>query len=246
MERQELLDQVRRQMRELANPARAQVSLRYFKTAPGEYGAGDQFIGNTVPDLRKIAKQYRDLPVSFVLRLLHSPIHEERVLALLILNSQFQRGSESQRKKIHNVYLKNMKWINNWDLVDCSAPLLIGEHLIDKATTLLDRLALDKNLWKRRTAIIATLAFIKRNRLEITFRIAEALIQDREDLIHKATGWMLREAGKRDSKSLERFLKRNASRMPRTMLRYAIERFSEPKRQRYLASSSTRTRALSI
>lgn len=233
-------------MRELANPARAQVSLRYFKTAPGEYGAGDQFIGNTVPDLRKIAKQYRDLPVSFVLRLLHSPIHEERVLALLILNSQFQRGSESQRKKIHNVYLKNMKWINNWDLVDCSAPLLIGEHLIDKATTLLDRLALDKNLWKRRTAIIATLAFIKRNRLEITFRIAEALIQDREDLIHKATGWMLREAGKRDSKSLERFLKRNASRMPRTMLRYAIERFSEPKRQRYLASSSTRTRALSI
>jgi 3-methyladenine DNA glycosylase AlkD len=246
VERKELLDQVRRQMRELANPARAQVSLRYFKTAPGEYGAGDQFIGNTVPDLRKIAKQYRDLPVSLVLRLLHSPIHEERVLALLILNSQFQRGSESQQRQIHHIYLKNMKWINNWDLVDCSAPLLIGEHLIDKETTLLDQLALDRNLWKRRTAIVATLAFIKRNRLDITFRIAEALIPDREDLIHKATGWMLREAGKRDSKSLERFLKRNASRMPRTMLRYAVERFSESKRLRYLATSSTRARVLSI
>jgi 3-methyladenine DNA glycosylase AlkD len=207
----------------------------YFKTGPGQYGAGDKFIGNRVPDLRKLSKEYKELPAGDVLELLHSEIHEERVLALLILNEQFQRGTEAQRKKIHSLFLRNVRWVNNWDLVDCSAPVLVGQYLLDQESKLLDTLASSRNLWERRIAIVSTLAFIKRNRHEPTIRIARLLLNDKEDLIHKATGWMLRELGKKQPDVLKLFLDQNALKMPRTMLRYAIERFPETERQSYLS-----------
>ena len=232
-----MLNEIKARLRELANPERAKVSLRYFKTGPGQYGEGDRFIGNSVPDLRKLSKQYRDLPIDPTLELLRSPVHEERVLALLILNLQFQKAEETVRRKIHRIYLKNHRWINNWDLVDCSAPILIGEYLIGKDTSLLDRLASSKFLWERRTAMIATFAFIKRNQQDPTLRIALALINDKEDLIHKASGWMLREMGKRAPRLLEAFLDKHAGKMPRTMLRYAIEKLPDRKRQHYLKKS---------
>jgi 3-methyladenine DNA glycosylase AlkD len=228
------VSRIRKHLRKLANPERARVSQRFFKTGPGEYGSGDKFIGNTVPDLRKLSKEYSDLPAKDLLEFLHSEIHEERVLALLILNEQFQGGTEAERKRIHRLFLKNIRWINNWDLVDCSAPLLVGEYLLDKESTILDELASSRNLWERRIAIVSTLTFIKRNRHEETVRIARLLLSDKEDLIHKATGWMLRELGKRNPEVLKLFLDQNALRMPRTMLRYAIERFPEAERQSYL------------
>jgi 3-methyladenine DNA glycosylase AlkD len=228
------VSQIKKRLRQLANPERAIVSLRYFKTGPGQYGAGDKFLGNTVPDLRKISKEFSELPANDVLELLHSEIHEERVLALLILNLQFQRGTEVERKTIHRLFLNNLEWVNNWDLVDCSAPLLIGEYLLQSESKLLDRLAASTNLWERRMAIVSTLAFIKRNRSDATIRIARVLINDKEDLIHKATGWMLREMGKRNLDVLKQFLDANALKMPRTMLRYAIEKFPEPEREHYL------------
>lgn len=230
-----MMREIKRKLRELANPERAKVSLRYFKTGPGQYGAGDRFLGNTVPDLRKVAREYRDLQKKDIVELLQSPIHEERLLALLILNLQFQCGTELQRKKIHRMYLNNMKWINNWDLVDCSAPLLIGTYLLDKDPKILNNLAASKNLWERRTAIIATQAFIKQNKYDLTLRIAARLLNDKEDLIHKGTGWMLREIGNRAPKILEEFLDQHAANMPRTMLRYAIEKFDESKRKVYLS-----------
>ena len=230
-----MIREIKRRLRELANPERAKVSLSYFKTAPGEYGAGDRFLGNTVPDLRKVARQYRDLRKEEILELLHSPIHEERLLALLILNLQYQSGMEPLRKEIHRLYLNNMKWINNWDLVDSSAPLLIGSYLYDKDTKILDKLAASKDLWERRTAIIATLAFIKKDRYDVTLRIATHLLKDKEDLIHKGSGWMLREIGNRAPKILADFLDQHSANMPRTMLRYAIEKFDESKRKAYLA-----------
>jgi 3-methyladenine DNA glycosylase AlkD len=229
-----IVNRIRKRLKALANPQRARVSAKYFKTGPGEYGEGDKFIGNTVPDLRKLAKEYRELPSPDLLELLHSEIHEERVLALLILNEQFQRGTDADRNKIHRLFLKNVRWINNWDLVDCSAPLIVGEYLLDKDSTLLDKLASSKNLWERRIAIVATLAFIKQKRHEATVRIARLLLDDREDLIHKATGWMLRELGKKNPDVLKRFLNQHAFKMPRTMLRYAIEKFPEAERQSYL------------
>jgi 3-methyladenine DNA glycosylase AlkD len=230
-----MLREIKRKLRELANPERGKVSLGYFKTRPGEYGAGDRFLGNTVPDLRKVAKAYRDLSKEETLELLHSPIHEERLLALLILNLQFEKGTEPRRKEIHRLYVNNIKWINNWDLVDSSAPLLIGTYLLDKDPKILEKLVASKNLWERRTAIIATLAFIKQNKYDLTLRIATKLLKDQEDLIHKGTGWMLREVGNRAPDVLEKFLDQNASNMPRTMLRYAIEKFDETKRKAYLS-----------
>jgi 3-methyladenine DNA glycosylase AlkD len=233
-----MLREVRKRLRELANPERAKMSLRYFKTLPG-----DRFLGNTVPDLRKLSKQYRQLPFQQILELLHSSIHEERVLALLILNLRFSHGSEAERKKIHNLYLRSSRWINNWDLVDCSAPLLIGEYLLNKDPSILDTLARSRNLWKRRTAMVATLAFIRKNRLDVPLKIATALLRDPEDLIHKATGWMLREVGKKSPLSLEDFLAKHASQMSRTTLRYAIERFPEYRRKEYLTKTISPSRS---
>ena len=226
----------RRTLKALANPEKAKILSSFFKTAHGQYGYGDVFLGVMVPQTRATARAFHRLPVEETLELLHSRIHEERLLALLILVDQFKKGGINDRQAIYNLYLSNTRHINNWDLVDLSAPQIIGGYLIDKDRSLLTKLSDSRSLWERRMAILATFPFIKNNDLFDTFRIAERLLTDKHDLIHKAVGWMLREAGKRNQEEEEKFLKIHYKCMPRTMLRYAIERFEETKRQNYLQS----------
>jgi 3-methyladenine DNA glycosylase AlkD len=228
---------VKRQVRSLGNPVRAAHSLRFFKTGPGEYGEGDRFLGLTAPMLHALAREHQHLPIREVTRLLKSPWHEERVLALLILVRQYRFGTSDRRCTIYDLYLKHTGYINNWDLVDCSAEHIVGAHLAGGDRSALKTLARSKELWERRIAIIATFHDIKRGDFRQTVTIARLLLDDEHDLIHKAVGWMLREVGKRDPEALRMFLTRNASRMPRTMLRYAIERFTPTERRRWLSSS---------
>jgi 3-methyladenine DNA glycosylase AlkD len=228
------VDEIRQKLKRLGDKERAAISQRFFKTGPGEYGEGDIFLGIRVPELRKLAKQYRGISPADVRRILRSPIHEERLLALLILVFSYSKGDDSERKKIFELYLKNTKFINNWDLVDLSAGHIVGAFLADKDKRILLDLAKSKDLWERRISILATSHYIGRGEFAQTLRISKILLSDEEDLIHKAVGWMLREVGKRDLKTEEDFLKRHYKAMPRTMLRYAIERFPERKRQRYL------------
>ncbi len=222
---------------ELANPSIAKHSQRYFKTGEGEYGEGDIFLGVRMPELRKQAKAFSILPLNDVLKLLHSNIHDERLAALLILVLQYQGGDHQVKKTVFNAYLENSKQVNNWDLVDCSAHHIVGAHLNDEKRDILFQLADSTLIWDRRIAMIATYYFIKRNDLETTFSLANQLRDDTEDLMHKAVGWMLREAGKRDRVRLEGFLKRHYQFMPRTMLRYAIEKFDKSERAAYLAGT---------
>ena len=226
---------LQRRLRALGNPADAAFLMRFFKTGPGEYGAGDVFLGIRVPVVRRVVKEFRELPLSAIQNVLQSSYHEERLAALLILVAQTARADAKHRKAIYELYLKNTRRINNWDLVDLSAPQIVGAFLTDKSRRPLDRLARSSWLWDRRIAILATFHFIRQNQSTDTLRIAERLLVDPEDLMHKATGWMLREVGKRDQPALEGFLAQYASAMPRTMLRYAIERFPEPQRRRWLA-----------
>ena len=228
---------VRRDIRALGSPERAKHSLRFFRTGPGEYGEGDKFLGLSVPEMRAIAKRYRDLGHKQVLELLQSEWHEDRVVALLLLVEGYKRGDDAGRHKIHRAYLSNTARINNWDLVDMSAGQVVGGHLDVSEISLLEKLARSKDLWERRIAIVATFHFIKQDQLEPTLRIADMLLQDSHDLIHKAVGWMLREVGKKDRKALDRFLSKRYGTMPRTMLRYAIERHPEATRKRYLAGT---------
>ncbi|MFQ5936069.1 MAG: DNA alkylation repair protein [Acidiferrobacterales bacterium] len=225
---------IRRALKKLSNRQHAEVSQRFFKTAPGEYGAGDVFLGIRVPEIRKLARQYEQLRVTPVRKLLRSTIHEERLLALFILARQFARASETERKRIYEFYLRNTKFVNNWDLVDGSAEHIVGAYLADKSKAPLYRLARSQSMWERRIAIMSTFHFIKRSRFADTLRIAEMLLSDEKDLVHKAVGWMLREIGKRDLPSEEQFLQAHYAKMPRTMLRYAIERLPARKRQAYL------------
>jgi 3-methyladenine DNA glycosylase AlkD len=225
---------VKRALARLANKDKARILARFFKTGPGQYGAGDKFLGITVPAQRQIAKQFQNLPLSEVAKLLASPIHEHRLTALLILVDKFQAAAVSEQQKIVKLYLSQTKFINNWDLVDLSAPKILGEWLVvhpDKK--LLERLAKSKNLWEKRIAMLATFAFIKQKQLRLTFDLAKQFLNDRHDLIHKASGWMLREAGQRDLPGLQKFLKEHKHKMPRTMLRYAIEKFSATERKKY-------------
>jgi 3-methyladenine DNA glycosylase AlkD len=226
--------EITERLHKLGNKKRAENSARYFKTAPGEYGEGDIFLGIRVPELRKLAKEYRDIPWSEAEKLLRSPIHEERLLALLIFVLLFSKGNPSTQKEIYTLYLNNTKFINNWDLVDTSAQHIVGIFLMDKSKKPLYRLAKSTNIWERRIAIMSTFYFIRQNVFSETLRIAQMLLCDKEDLIHKAVGWMLREIGKRDLQIEENFLKPHYNKMPRTMLRYAIEKFPAAKRQRYL------------
>ena len=228
------IDEIRTKLEKLADNERAEVLKRFFKTGPGEYAEGDVFLGIRVPVLRKLAKEYQTIATSEALELLKSSIHEERLLALFILVSAYAKGDESARKSIYELYLENTQFVNNWDLVDGSAEHIVGAFLIDKSKKPLYRLAKSKNLWERRISIMSTFHFIKRNEFSETLKIAAMLVSDEEDLIHKAVGWMLREVGKRHLKAEEKFLKEHYKKMPRTMLRYAIERFPETKRQRYL------------
>ena len=231
------LSAVKRDIRALGSPERAKHSLRFFRTGPGEYGEGDKFFGLTVPEMRAIAKRYRDLAHDDVLELLQSEWHEDRLVALLLLVDGYKRGDEARRHKIHHAYLTNTRRVNNWDLVDMSAGEVVGGHLAAEEISLLEKLAQSKDLWERRIAIVSTFHFIKRNQFAPTLRIAEMLLDDKHDLIHKAVGWMLREVGKRDRKVLDAFLAKHYRHMPRTMLRYAIERHPETTRKRYLAGT---------
>jgi 3-methyladenine DNA glycosylase AlkD len=228
------ISQVRRELRRQANPAKRAILRRFFKTGPGEYGEGDEFLGLTVPIVRDIVRRCRPVPPRSVLPLLRSPLHEERLAALMILVQQFAKADAITQASIHGLYLSNTKWINNWDLVDLSAPQVVGGYLVDRDRSELDRLAGSRDVWERRIAVIATFEFIRRGQFGDTLRSARKLIADPHDLIHKAVGWMLREVGKRDQAVLEAFLRRHCHRMPRTMLRYAIERFSPAKRRLYM------------
>ncbi len=225
---------IKKRLKQLASRETAEIQQKFFKTGPGEYGEGDIFIGVRVPDLRKLAKEFQDLTFSEVKALLASSIHEERLLALLILVRKYASGDETTQKKIYELYLENTPFINSWDLVDGSTHHIVGAFLMDKNKASLYKLAKSENLWERRIAIISTFHFIKHDQYQETLKIAKILLTDPEDLIHKAVGWMLREIGKRDGVIEETFLKKHYMKMPRTMLRYAIEKFPEPKRQKYL------------
>jgi len=228
------LDQIRAELQRLKDDQRAQLAQRFFKTGPGQYGEGDVFLGIRVPDLRRLAREHKAARLTEINRLLRSKFHEERTLALMILVHAYSKGDEAAKKSIYETYLKNTRFINNWDLVDLSAHYIVGHYLSDKSKEPLYRLAKSDSLWERRIAIVATAYFIKRGKFTDTLRISKLLLSDKEDLIHKAAGWMLREVGKRDLASEERFLIAHYRRMPRTMLRYAIEKFPEPRRQMYL------------
>jgi 3-methyladenine DNA glycosylase AlkD len=228
------LRDLRATIRAAADPARAAGAARFFKTAPGDYGANDKFLGVAVPALRKIVPANRALSRADWMALLQSPWHEERLLALFLLVDAHHRAEPSEQLSLHNEYLANTAYVNNWDLVDSSAEELVGSHIGTKGMRLLERLARSSSLWERRIAIIATFHTIKRNDFEPTLAIAARLLDDEHDLIHKAVGWMLREVGKRDFDSERTFLDRHASTMPRTALRYAIEKFGDAERRRYM------------
>ena len=231
-----LLIQLRKTLRFQADPKKAEISKRFFKTGKGAYAQGDRFLGVTVPQQRRIAKQFPDLTFKDLSVLLNSPIHEERLTAILILVEQFKNGNKLKRKAVYEFYLKKAARINNWDLVDVSAYHIVGAYLDGKYMAVLTRLAHSKILWKRRIAIVATFYDIQKGRSQPTLMLAEIFLKDKEDLMHKATGWMLREVGKRvSSQILEDFLCRFYKRMPRTMLRYSIERLPPHRRKVYLS-----------
>lgn len=239
------VSELRRALRSCADQKKAEILARFFKTAKGQYGQGDVFLGVCVPDQRKIAQRYSALSLQGIKQLLKSAIHEERLTALLILVAQFEKGNKEARKKIVDFYLANRDRVNNWDLVDLSAPKIVGVFLCDDRTCApLFEMARSKNLWDRRIAIVATYALIRKGRFDVTLKLAARLLSDSHDLIHKAVGWMLREVGKKDKIALLKFLDRHAAGMPRTMLRYAVEKFTASERKKYMTKSVTRlTRA---
>jgi len=227
--------QILKKLRELSNSSIAAHSQRFFKTGKGEYGEGDRFLGIRVPIIRKLINEYRTISRKETLELLESPFHEARQLALLILVNRYSTSPDTtERNAIYGAYLGHTKFINNWDLVDCSAGQIVGAHLFSRDRNPIYRLARSGNLWERRIGIISTFYFIRRNDFSDTLAIAELLLHDQEDLIHKATGWMLREVGNRNRNAEEEFLEEHSHEMPRTMLRYAIEKFPGKKRLAYL------------
>ncbi len=216
---------------------------RFFKTGPGEYGEGDLFAGVTVPVSRRIAIKYKDLSWPELASLISSRVHEARLIALLILVHNFKKGANKDREKIYNFYLKHTRHINNWDLVDLSAHEIVGGYLLERTRAILAKLARSSNLWERRIAMMATFHFIRHGQSDDTLKIAKMLLHDKHDLIHKVTGWMLREVGKRVSMDAEReFLNSHAHAMPRTMLRYAVERMTERERRKYLSATRNLTK----
>ncbi len=230
-----MIQKIKRDLRALADPKKAAFFPRFFKTGKGEYGEGDRFLGVTVPKIRVIAKKYTTASFADIQKLLCDPFHEARLLGLVILTEQFRKADTTEQNKIVSFYKKNLAGVNNWDLVDLSAPQILGVHCVrTENDAMLRRCAQSKDLWKKRIGIVATLAFIRENKLNQTFEIATILLHHEHDLIHKAVGWMLREAGKRDPARLKRFLKKHHRTMPRTMLRYAIEKFDASTRLKYL------------
>lgn len=225
---------VKADLRALANPEKAAFFQGFFKTGPGQYGEGDQFLGIAVPPQRIIAQKYRQLPPDETEKLVQDPFHECRLTGLIIWTNQARRAGEENRKLIFERYLQNRPFVNNWDLVDTSCPEIIGKYLLNKDRGVLYELAQTNHLWSQRIAMVSTLAFIRKNQFQDTFQLAELLLSHRHDLMHKAVGWMLREVGKKNSDALEEFLHDHAGRFPRTALRYAIERFEPARRKYYL------------
>lgn len=229
------LKELKKELRSLGNPEKAKLYQGFFKTGPGQYGEGDVFLGLTMPQQRVIAKKFTHLSISEVEKLLHSKIHEHRMTALVIWTYQFEKADDKTKNEIYKAYIRNTKWINNWDLIDLSTPSIVGNYLLDKKRDVLYKLAHSKSLWEKRISILATFSFINNKETKDTLAIAEILLHDKHDLIHKAVGWMLREVGKRVSQAEEeKFLKKYYKTMPRTMLRYSIERFDEKKRKFYM------------
>lgn len=231
-----ILDNVKKDLRSFQRPEKAKILMRFFKTGKGEYGEGDEFLGLMTAEARSVASKYPSLLPPEIGKLLASKIHEERVVAVMILTKQFRKADLSGKKKIYDFYFKNISGINNWDLVDCSAPLIVGGYLYlsKNPRHILYELAKSNDLWKKRIGIMATYYFIKEKDFIDALKIAEILLLDEEDLIQKAVGWMLREIGNRDIAVEEKFLKNFCKTMPRTCLRYAIEKFPEERRQKYL------------
>jgi len=230
-----MLTQIQQELLSKANPDKVKILRSFFKTGKGDYGEGDKFLGLTVPTQRIIAKKYYSkLALNEAEQLLHNQYHEFRLTALIILTYKFAQADEQQKTEIFQTYLNNTKYINNWDLVDVTTPQIIGGYLLDKDRSILYKLAKSSHLWERRISILATLAFIRSNQFQDTLKIAELLLNDQHDLIHKAVGWMLREVGKRNQAVEEQFLHKHYKTMPRTMLRYAIEKFDEQKKQKYM------------
>ncbi|WP_019502719.1 DNA alkylation repair protein [Pseudanabaena sp. PCC 6802] len=229
------LDDLKQKLKALSNSEKAKALSRFFKTDKGEYGEGDEFLGIAVPEQRKLAKAYVDLNLLDIENLLQSKIHEERLTALLILTYQFPKASVAEQSEIATFYLQHTEWINNWDLVDVTCRPILGAYLLERDRSVLYDLARSESLWEQRIAIITTMEFIKHDQFEDTWQIAVILLNHPHDLIHKAVGWALREVGKKDRQTLETFLDRYCTQMPRTMLRYAIEHFEEPKRKAYLS-----------
>jgi 3-methyladenine DNA glycosylase AlkD len=228
-------DDLRKELREKANKEKAKNLQRFFKTGPGDYGEGDCFLGVMVPEQRKIAKKYVNLGWNDLNKLICSKFHEERLTALLILVEKFKKADEAERKQLYNFYLKNRKYVNNWDLVDLTAPKIVGAYLENKDKSLLYKFTRSKNIWEKRIAVLSTFYYIQKGDCQDAIKIAEILKNDKHDLIQKAVGWMLREAGKRcGKKNEEEFLKKNYKIIPRTMLRYAIEKFPEKERKKWL------------
>ena len=240
-----MYQKISRDLKKLKNPEKIKVYQWFFKTDKGQYGEGDVFLGLSSAETKGIAKKYfAEADFETIKKLLYSKIHEERMCALRILVLKYEkslrdlstqpRSAQDDKKEIFDFYIKNAKQINNWDLVDVSAPNIVGNYLLDKDRKILYKLANSKNLWEKRISIISTFVFIRNNQFEDTLKISEILLGDTHDLLHKAVGWMLREVGKRDQKILEKFLDKNIKKLPRTTLRYAIEKFQEKKRKEYL------------
>ena len=231
------MNKIKKELNSSANRKQAKILQGFFKTGKGEYGEGDIFLGIKVPVQRIVAGRFENLLLKDIEQLLHSKIHEYRMTAIIILVNQFKKVDEELKEKIYKLYLRNVKWINNWDLVDVSSHYIVGEYLLNKPRDILYKLAKSKMLWERRIAIISTFAFIRNNDFKDTIKLAQILLKDKHDLIHKACGWMLRETGKKSEqgeKELIKFLNKHTLKMPRTMLRYAIERLLEKKRKYYL------------
>ena len=238
------MNQVKTRLSKLKNPIKVKILTGFFKTGKGQYGEGDIFWGITVPEQRKVAKEFIDISLNDIQELLIDPVHECRLTGLFILNYQYLKlskeddvDSNKKMKNIFDLYIKNIRYINNWDLVDASSPNIIGAYLFDKDRSLLYKLVKSKKLWERRISIVSTFYFIRKNDFSDTLKISELLLEDKHDLIHKAVGWMLREVGKRDEVVLHNFLKKHAHVMPRTALRYSIERLPDDFRRHYMGNS---------